>query len=68
VLAKASGQEVAGDLGWRDVVGGRLQFHETQGDHFSMMKSDHATHLAELLNNVIDVAATESQRQQAIIP
>ena len=68
VLAKASGQDVAEDLGWGNLLGDRLQLHETPGDHFSMMKGDHATQLAASLNRLIDLVAPEAAGRPAIIP
>jgi myxalamid-type polyketide synthase MxaB len=60
VLADASGQHVDDDLGWTDLVGERVQFHKAPGDHFSMMRGEHARHLAVLLNGFLDVVGTAS--------
>ena len=57
VLAEASGQQVAADLGWGSVVSDQLRMHETPGDHFSMMTGEHASRLAQLLNDCLEEGA-----------
>ena len=67
-------EDLSDDLGWRDIVGERLQVHESPGDHISMMTGDHVGVLAKTLStqllstsqNVkavksIDLDASESQ-------
>jgi len=49
VLSAMTGQTLGPDLGWGQVLGERLQLHQSPGDHFSMMNGPSAAQLAALL-------------------
>ena len=48
-LTRASGQELAWDLGWGNILGDRLTVVEAPGDHFSMMTGDDVGRLSDQL-------------------
>jgi myxalamid-type polyketide synthase MxaB len=48
-LTKASGQELAWDLGWGSILGDQLTIVEAPGDHFSMMTGDDVGRLSDQL-------------------
>jgi len=50
VLSQMTGQVLAYDLGWGEILEERLQLHQSPGDHFSMMHRENAAILAEILN------------------
>ena len=50
VLAKASGQKIAADLGWSDFITRPFNSYQVPGDHFSMSTRENATHLARQIN------------------
>ena len=53
-LSEVAGQAAErDDLGWGDVLGGRLTVHVSPGDHFSMLSGDHAAQLAALLGTLL---------------
>ena len=60
-LAEASGQTLADDLGWGDVLGDLLSTHTVPGDHFSMMTGDHVITLADRLKTLLDRVAVRDR-------
>jgi myxalamid-type polyketide synthase MxaB len=57
VLEDMSGQQLGDDLGWRAVLGDRLQVHPAPGDHFSMMLGENAAHIAAAMTRLVDPSA-----------
>jgi myxalamid-type polyketide synthase MxaB len=60
VLADAAGETPGADLGWQSVLGQRLTFEETPGDHFTMLTGSNALRLGELLTLRLEEAHTEA--------
>jgi myxalamid-type polyketide synthase MxaB len=56
VLAEASGQEVAANLGWDEYTKSRMNFYNVPGDHFSMMTGENAESLARLVEKCLQGA------------
>jgi len=56
VLAEASGQEVAANLGWDEYTKSRMNFYTVPGDHFSMMTGENAECLARLVEKCLQGA------------